>query len=299
MLIKISHLTYLLRFKNKVFYQILLIENVYCIRKIITLRNKKNHNNILKMNRKIAMITGATSGFGEAIAKTLCKNHDLILTGRNEEKMNTVCAWIRKNSEAKVFPLIFDVQSFPDCENAINSIPKEFENIDVLVNNAGLAQELHTIDQADINDWERMINTNVKGLLYVTRLISPRMVERKSGHIINIGSTASHEVYKGGNVYCASKHAVLALTKAMRTDFLPYGIKVSQVSPGAAETEFSVVRFHGDQERADKVYQGYDPLVAQDIADIVEFVLSRPAHVCLNEIIVTPTAQFNGVINRQ
>ncbi|MDD4848296.1 MAG: SDR family NAD(P)-dependent oxidoreductase [Bacteroidales bacterium] len=250
------------------------------------------------MSRKIAMITGATSGFGEAIAKTLCQQYDLIITGRNEDKLTNVANWIQEHSSAKVLSLVFDVQDFSACEKAIKNISQEFENIDVLVNNAGLAQELQTVDQADIADWERMIDTNIKGLLYVTRLVSPRMVQRKTGHIINIGSTASHEVYKGGNVYCATKHAVMALTKAMRTDFLPYGIKVSQVSPGAAETQFSVVRFHGDQERADKVYSGYDPLVAQDIADIVEFILSRPAHVCLNEVIVTPTAQFNGVINR-
>lgn len=251
------------------------------------------------MSRKIAMITGASSGFGEAIAKTLAQQYDLILTARNESKLKEVCGWIRENTEAKVFPLIFDVQNFTECEKAINSIPETYKKIDVLVNNAGLAVELDTIDKGSLEDWERMINTNIKGLLFVTRLISPRMIEQKSGHIINIGSTASHEVYKGGGVYCASKHAVLALTKAMRTDFLPYGIKVTQVSPGAAETEFSIVRFHGDKARADKVYEGYDPLVAQDIADIVEFVLSRPNHVCLNEIIVTPTAQFNGVINRK
>lgn len=251
------------------------------------------------MNRKIAMITGATSGFGEAIAKNLAQEYDLILTGRNEQKLKKVCDEIKQKSATNIFSLVFDVQKFDDCKKAIESIPDTFKNIDVLINNAGLAQELETINQADINDWERMINTNVKGLLYVTRLVSPIMVERKSGHIINIGSTASHEVYKGGNVYCATKHAVLALTRAMRTDLLPYGIKVSQVSPGAAETEFSVVRFHGDKERANKVYEGYEPLVAQDVADIVSFILSRPKHVCLNEVIVTPTAQFNGVIHRK
>lgn len=245
------------------------------------------------------MITGASSGFGEAIALTMAKeNCRLILTARRADKLNQLINRISQETESQVLPLVFDVRDEQACEQAINSIPEEFRNIDVLVNNAGLAVELDPIHKGALEDWNRMIDTNIKGLLYVTRLIAPMMVERKSGHIINLGSTASHEVYFGGGVYCATKHAVLALSKAMRTDFLPYGIKVTMIAPGAAETEFSMVRFHGDKQRADNVYAGYDPLVAQDIADIVEFVLSRPAHVCLNEIIVTPTAQFNGVIVR-
>lgn len=249
---------------------------------------------------KTIMITGASGGFGEAIAKKLSQQPcNLILTGRNAENLHQVCRDIQENTQCNVLPLVFDVQDFGACERAIQSIPAPFQNIDVLINNAGLAVELNPVHQGIIDDWERMINTNVKGLLYISRLVSPQMVERRAGHIINIGSTASFEVYAGGNVYCATKHAVLALTKAMRTDFLPYNIKVTQISPGAAETNFSVVRFKGDKARADKVYQGYDPLVANDIADIVEFVLSRPEHVCLNEITVTPTAQFNGVINRK
>ena len=245
------------------------------------------------------MITGASAGFGEAIAMTMAKeNCRLILTARREDRLMQVCNKITETTDSKVFPIVFDVRDEAACERAINSIPADFRNIDVLVNNAGLAVELDPIHKGALEDWERMIDTNIKGLLYITRLVAPMMVERKSGHIINLGSTASHEVYTGGGVYCATKHAVLALSKAMRTDFLPYGIKVTMIAPGAAETEFSNVRFHGNQERADKVYEGYDPLVAQDIADIVEFVLSRPPHVCLNEIIVTPTAQFNGVIIR-
>lgn len=246
------------------------------------------------------MITGASAGFGEAIALTLAKeNCRLILTARREDRLKQVINKITQTTDSKVFPIIFDVRDQAACERAVNSIPEEFRNIDVLVNNAGLAVELDPIHEASLEDWERMIDTNIKGLLYITRLIAPMMVARKSGHIINLGSTASHEVYKGGSVYCATKHAVLALSKGMRTDLLPYGIKVTMIAPGAAETEFSMVRFHGNQEKADKVYAGYDPLVAQDIADIVEFVLSRPPHVCLNEIIVTPTAQFNGVIERK
>ncbi len=249
---------------------------------------------------KTIFITGASSGFGEAIARNLSKQDcQLILTARNEEKLLKVCQEITQTTGSKVLPLVFDVQDPAACKKAIHSIPESFKPIDVLINNAGLAVELDPIHKGSLEDWERMINTNVKGLLYVTRLISPQMVERKSGHIINICSIAGHEVYAGGGVYCATKHAVLALTKAMRTDFLPYGIKVSEIAPGAAETNFSTVRFHGDQERADKVYEGYDPLVAEDIAEIVEFILSRPAHVCLNEVIVTPTAQFNGTIIRK
>lgn len=242
-------------------------------------------------------ITGATSGFGEAIARTLAKqNVKMIITGRTSDKLHQVAAEIEASTQSKVLPLVFDVRDYNACEKAINSIPEDFHDVDVLVNNAGLAVELNSVDTGAIEDWERMIDTNIKGLLYVTRLVSPWMVARKKGHIVNIGSTASHEIYYGGNVYCATKHAVLALTKGMRTDFLPYGIKVTQISPGACETNFSVVRFHGDKEKAAKVYEGYDPIVAQDVADVVEFVLSRPAHVCLNEVIMTPTAQFNGVI---
>ncbi len=249
---------------------------------------------------KNVFITGATSGFGEAIARTLAKqNVKMIITGRTEAKLMQVAREIEATTQTKVLPLVFDVRDYDACVKAVNSIPEDFRDVDVLVNNAGLAVELDPVHEGAIEDWERMIDTNIKGLLYITRLISPWMVERKQGHIINLGSTASHEVYYGGNVYCATKHAVNALTKGMRTDFLKYGIKVTQISPGACETNFSVVRFHGNKEKADKVYEGYDPLVAQDIADVVEFVLSRPPHVCLNEIIMTPTAQFNGVIHKQ
>lgn len=249
---------------------------------------------------KNVFITGATSGFGEAIARTLAKqNVKMIITGRTEAKLMQVAREIEASTQTNVLPLVFDVRDYDACVKAVNSIPEDFRDVDVLVNNAGLAVELDPVHEGAIEDWERMIDTNIKGLLYITRLISPWMVERKQGHIINLGSTASHEVYYGGNVYCATKHAVNALTKGMRTDFLKYGIKVTQISPGACETNFSVVRFHGNKEKADKVYEGYDPLVAQDIADVVEFVLSRPPHVCLNEIIMTPTAQFNGVIHKQ
>jgi NADP-dependent 3-hydroxy acid dehydrogenase YdfG len=246
------------------------------------------------------LITGASSGFGKAIAKTLAKqNVNLILTGRNKIQLEEVCHFITSNTSSKVLPLIFDIQDLDACKQAINSIPEAFKNIDVLINNAGLAVELNTIDKGNYEDWERMINTNIKGVLYMTRLISPIMVVKKSGHIINIGSISSREVYVGGNVYCATKHAVLALSQGMRMDLLPHNIKVTHVSPGAAETNFSIVRFHGNKKRADKVYENYTPLVAEDVANVIEYVLSLPKHVCINEINLTCTAQFNGLIHKQ
>jgi NADP-dependent 3-hydroxy acid dehydrogenase YdfG len=248
---------------------------------------------------KTILITGASGGFGEAIAKTLAKqNVKLILTGRSEPNLAEVCNYITANTTSKVLPLVFDVQDWEACQKAVDSIPEDFASIDVLINNAGLAVELNTVDKGNYEDWERMINTNIKGLLYMTRLISPVMVARKSGHIINIGSISSREVYIGGNVYCATKHAVLALSQGTRMDLLPHNIKVTHVSPGAAETNFSVVRFHGDKARADKVYEGFTPLIAEDVANVVAYVLSLPEHVCINEINLTCTAQFNGVIHR-
>lgn len=248
---------------------------------------------------KTILITGATGGFGEAIAKTLAKqNVKLILTGRRNETLQVVCDFIRQNSTSQVLPLVFDVQDWNACQDAINSIPNEFQEIDILINNAGLAVDLTPINEGNNEAWERMINTNIKGLLYMTRLISPVMVARKSGHIINIGSISSREVYAGGNVYCATKHAVLALSQGTRMDLLPHGVKVTHISPGAAETNFSIVRFHGDKQRAENVYKGFTPLVASDVANVVEYVLSLPEHVCINEINLTCTAQFNGVLHR-
>jgi NADP-dependent 3-hydroxy acid dehydrogenase YdfG len=248
---------------------------------------------------KTILITGASGGFGEAIAKNLAKqNVKLILTGRNETRLNEVCRFIAENTASKVLPLVFDVQDLDACKKAFDAISDDFKDIDVLINNAGLAVELATIDQGNFEDWERMVNTNIKGLLYMTRLIAPIMVAKKSGHIINIGSISSREVYVGGNVYCATKHAVLALSQATRMDLLPHQIKVTHVSPGAAETNFSVVRFHGDKTRADKVYEGFTPLIADDVAHVVEYILSLPEHVCINEINLTCTAQFNGLIHK-
>jgi len=248
---------------------------------------------------KTIFITGASGGFGEAIAKTLAKqNIKLILTGRNKTHLDEICNFIATHTSSNVLPLVFDVQDLEACKKAVDTIPADFKNIDVLINNAGLAVELNTINKGNYEDWERMVNTNIKGLLYMTRLISPIMVAKKSGHIINIGSISSREVYVGGNVYCATKHAVLALSQGMRMDLLPHNIKVTHVSPGAAETNFSIVRFHGDKARADKVYEGFTPLHANDVANVVEYVLSLPEHVCINEINLTCTAQFNGLIHR-
>jgi len=252
------------------------------------------------MVHKTVLITGSNTGFGKAIAINLSKyNYNLILSGRSLEKLVPVIAEIESISASKIYPLIMDVRDFEVCKKAIDAIPESFQKIDILINNAGLALEMNTIDQGDLEDWDKMIDTNVKGILHITRLVSPQMVERKEGHIINIGSISSREIYKGGNVYCATKHAVLALTKGMRSDFLEHNVRVTQVSPGAAETEFSNTRFHGDKLRAAKVYEGFTALSAEDVADVIEFVITRPPHVCMDEIIMTPAAQFNGVIVRK
>lgn len=247
--------------------------------------------------RKIALITGATSGLGKAIALRLAKEgYDVIITGRRKERLDELEKEIEVKYEAKVLSLCFDVRVYAEVEKAINNLPEEWKNIDVLVNNAGLAAGLDPIHKGSLADWEQMIDTNVKGLLYVTRVISPAMVERKSGHIINIGSIAGKDVYPNGVVYCATKHAVDALSKGMRMDFLPYNIKVTQVCPGAVETEFSLVRFKGDQSRADQVYVGFENLIADDIAEAVYFAVSQPPHVDIQDMLVMPTAQASGTL---
>lgn len=246
---------------------------------------------------KIALITGATSGIGKAIAVKLAENgYDIIITGRREERLRELEKEIEVKYGAKVLPLCFDVRVFTEVEEALTNLPDEWKNIDILINNAGLAVGLNPIHQGVIDDWERMIDTNIKGLLYVTRIVSPKMVERKSGHIINLASIAGKESYANGNVYCATKHAVDALSKGMRIDLLPYNIKVTQVCPGAVETEFSTVRFKGDQARADKVYDGFTPLYAEDIANAVFFAISQPASVDIQDLLVMPTAQATATI---
>jgi NADP-dependent 3-hydroxy acid dehydrogenase YdfG len=246
---------------------------------------------------KIALITGATAGFGKAIAEKLAKaGCDVIITGRRKERLDELKLQIEQTSGVRVLPLCFDVRRYEEVEQHLGNLPNEWATVDILVNNAGLAVGLNPIHQGVIDDWERMIDTNVKGLLYVTRIISPGMAERKSGHIINIGSIAGREVYSNGNVYCATKHAVKALSQAMRIDLLPYGVKVTLIAPGFAETEFSLVRFKGDKARADKVYEGMKPLAAEDIADAVVFAVSVPDHVDMQDILVMPKVQANSTL---
>ncbi|MCD7973574.1 MAG: SDR family oxidoreductase [Candidatus Azobacteroides sp.] len=241
---------------------------------------------------KITLITGATSGIGKAAAEKFAeKGHALILTGRRKEKLEEVSESIRAKYGVEIFPLCFDIRKLADVQHAIDNLPAEWKEIDILINNAGLAVGLNPIQSGVIDDWERMIDTNIKGLLYITRLVSPGMVERRKGHIVNIGSIAGREVYSNGNVYCATKHAVDALSKAMRIDLLPYNIRVSQVAPGQAETEFSLVRFKGDEEKAKAVYEGFIPLTAEDIADVILYVCEAPPHVNINDVLVMPTAQ--------
>ena len=242
--------------------------------------------------KKTALITGATSGIGLATARLLAKNNfNLILTGRRNDRLLLLQEEIRQNTESKVLLLNFDIRNFNETESALCGLPEEWQKIDVLVNNAGLALGLNAINEGAIADWEQIIDTNIKGLLYITRLVSPGMAERRSGHIINISSIAGKETYKMGNVYCASKYAVQSLTQGMRLDLLHYGIKVSSVCPGAVETEFSEVRFKGDKLKADKVYEGFSPLLAEDIAETILFILTRPKHVNIDDVLIMPTAQ--------
>jgi len=244
---------------------------------------------------KIALITGASSGFGKAIAeKFAAANWNCIITGRREEKILVLATALTEKYGVKILPLVFDVQNKSQVFNQLSNLPAEWQAIDLLVNNAGLALGRDSFEKADLADWETMIDTNVKGVMYVTKAVLPFLIERKKGQIINIGSTAGKEVYKDGNAYCASKHAVDALSKSMRIDLLPYQIKVTVIHPGAALTEFSKVRFKGDESKAELVYEGYQALEAIDVADICFYAANLPAHVCINEIVVTCLAQANS-----
>lgn len=241
----------------------------------------------------VIFITGATAGFGKAISQKFSEaKWDIIINGRRKERLAQLEEELKANG-SKVLSLPFDVRNEQEVNNAIQQLPQEWKKIDVLINNAGLAAGSNLIQDGNSADWNTMIDTNVKGLLYVTQNVIPGMIAAKKGHIINMSSIAGKEAYMKGNVYCATKHAVDALTKSMRVDLLEHGIKVSSVDPGAAETEFSLVRLKGDVEKAKAVYKGFQPLVAEDIAEIVYFVATRPAHVCINDLIVTPTAQAN------
>lgn len=237
-------------------------------------------------------ITGATSGIGAATARLLAeKGYRLVLTGRRAERLERLKEELENSFSTPVCTLTFDIRQQEEADKAIASLPEVFRTVDILINNAGLAAGLSPLQEGSLTDWEEMIDTNLKGLLYVTRRIAPIMVERKKGHIVNISSIAGKETYPMGNVYCATKHAVQSLTKAMRLDMVKYGIRVSSVAPGAVKTEFSTVRFKGDQERADKVYEGFIPLSAEDIAETILFIITRPPHVCIDDLLIMPTAQ--------
>ena len=242
-----------------------------------------------------AFITGATSGIGKATAEIFAKNNiRLVLCGRNADRLEGLRKELSKLTE--VTSLQFDVSNRIAVENAIKSLPENFKTIDILINNAGNAHGLSSIQEGDLDDWDAMLDINVKGLLYVSKAIFPQMIARNSGFIVNIGSIAGKEVYPNGNVYCASKHAVNALNKGMRIDLNKHNIRVSAIHPGAVETAFSEVRFKGDTEKAAAVYKGYKPLQAEDIADIIYFVVTRPYHVNIEDLVVYPTAQANATI---
>jgi NADP-dependent 3-hydroxy acid dehydrogenase YdfG len=244
---------------------------------------------------KTALITGATSGFGEATARLLAEEgYRLIVTGRRAERLRELKKELKESFGAKVLPLNFDIRDRVRAEAALSSLAEEYRDIDVLVNNAGLAAGMEHVDKGDPLDWDAMIDTNVKGLLYITRKVARGMVERGAGHIVNIGSIAGTQPYENGAVYAATKHAVHALSQGMRMDFLAAGLKVTEIRPGMAETEFSLVRFHGDGKRADAVYSGVQPLTGEDVAEAVLWALSQPAHVNIDEIVLTCAQQANA-----
>jgi NADP-dependent 3-hydroxy acid dehydrogenase YdfG len=244
------------------------------------------------MKDKAVLITGATSGIGLACAEAFAtQGANLILTGRRNDRLNKIAGEFTEKYNIGIHILSFDVQDNNQVQEAISSLPTEYSAIDILINNAGLAAGFDKIQDGEISNWERMIDTNIKGLLYMTRAILPGMIDRRKGHIINIGSTAGHEVYANGGVYCATKHAVSALTKGIRIDTIGTPIRVTSIDPGAVETEFSIVRFDGDKDKADKVYEGMNPLTGADIADTVLYIATRPERIQIAEVILMPTDQ--------
>jgi 3-hydroxy acid dehydrogenase / malonic semialdehyde reductase len=245
---------------------------------------------------KVVFITGATSGFGKACAGIFAANgYNLILNGRRLDRLQQIKTEIEQQHGCEVYLLPFDVQQKEAVNTAVNSLPDAWKQVDVLINNAGLALGRDSFQEASFADWETMLDTNVKGLLYVSRAVLPAMIARREGHIINLGSVAAKDVYEKGNVYCASKAAVDSLSKTMRIDLLPHRIKVTAIHPGAAETEFSVVRFHGDEEKAASVYKGFQALTAEDVADVIYYTTTLPPHVCVNDLVITATAQANSI----
>lgn len=246
---------------------------------------------------KITLITGATSGIGKACAFKFAQNgYDVILTGRRKERLEALKKELESKYNITVVPLNFDVRNKDKLQLAFDALDEKWKKIDVLINNAGLALNLKPIHEGDPDDWDTMIDTNIKGLLYMSSIVSKMMVDRGSGHIINIGSIAGREIYPNGNVYCATKYAVDGLTKAMRVDLLKQGIKVTQIAPGAVETEFSDVRFKGDVERAKNVYAGYKSLSGEDVADAVYYTATLPPHVNINDLVIMPVAQANATL---
>ncbi len=249
----------------------------------------------MPINPKLVLITGASSGIGEACAKVYAEQgYHLIITGRRSDRLQALGHSLESEFDTRVHILNFDIRDKQQVSTQLDSLPADLRRIDVLINNAGLSQGLEPLQEGDFLDWDTMIDTNIKGLLYVSKIVSNWMINNKAGHIVNLGSIAGKEVYQNGNVYCATKHAVDALTKAMRIDLVEYKIKVTAVNPGAVETEFSEIRFHGDKEKARKVYEGFQPLLAQDIAETIYFVTSRPFHVNINDLTIMPTAQASA-----
>ena len=246
--------------------------------------------------KRIIFITGATSGIGKACAEKFAANGDrLILNGRRKDRLEELKTSLEEKYKTDVICAVFDVQQKEEVFKSINSFPEKWRSIDILINNAGLAVGRDLFDEAEITDWETMLQTNINGLIYVSKAVLPSMIKRNSGHIINLGSIAGDDMYERGNIYCASKSAVDAISRSMRIDLLRHNIKVTNIKPGAAETEFGIVRFKGDKAKAAKTYEGYTPLSAMDIADSIFYCASLPDHVCVNELTITCTAQANGI----
>ncbi|HRO45516.1 SDR family NAD(P)-dependent oxidoreductase [Agriterribacter sp.] len=245
---------------------------------------------------KIVFITGATSGFGKACALQFAEaGHDIIINGRREDRLQQLKKDIEERFSVRVLPLPFDVSRRQEVFEAVDTIPGKWRNINILINNAGLALGRDFFDEADIDEWDTMLDTNVKGLLYVSKAVLPFMIAQNKGHVINLGSVAAKEVYERGNVYCASKFAVEAISKSMRIDLLRHNIKVTAIHPGAAETEFSLVRFNGDAAKANAVYNGFKPLTAKDVADVIYYCTTVPEHVCINDLVICPVQQADAI----
>ncbi len=251
--------------------------------------------------KKVAMITGATSGIGEATARLFAStgDYDLIVTGRRAERLRELKKELKNAYGTKIHVMCFDVRDYRRGLAALDSMPEEYRHIDILVNNAGRATDLVKFQEGDVRNWDEVIDINIKGFIYMARIISERMAKQGGGHIVNLGSIAGTEAYENGNVYCATKHAVHALSRGMRIDLLGTGVKVTEIRPGKVETEFSIIRFHGDKEKADKVYEGIRPLKGEDIAQIILWAVTQPAHVNVDEVVVTPISQANSYYNKK